>query len=148
LGCERRGANGLAVANSLTLAVRIKARIDLNSQDGQDRASSRHWRVEQFVPTRVAAPFSPQKTHLVFVTLAGMYACSSTAVTVLCIFQFPALISFHAFFISNSRKEHNHRARLGPIGIAGNWLCCLPLEDVVRRIEGCVDPAAPWVFAC
>ena len=73
---------------------------------------------------------------------------SSASATVLFIFQFPAIISFRSFFISNSRKEHDHRARLGPIGIAGNRRRCLPRDDVVRGVEGCVDPAAPWVFAC
>ena len=73
---------------------------------------------------------------------------SSASATVLFIFQFPAIISFRSFFISNSRKEHDHRARLGPIGIAGNRRRCLPWEDIVRGVKGCVDPAAPWVFAC
>src|SRR5207247_3315298 len=48
-------------------------------------------------------------------------------------------------FISNSRKEHDHRARLGPVGRAGNRLCGLPLEDVVRGVKSCVNPATPWV---
>src|SRR4051794_11007922 len=51
-------------------------------------------------------------------------------------------------FISNFGKEYDHRVRLRPIGIVRNRLCCLPLENVVRGVEGCVNPAAPWVLAC
>ena len=50
-------------------------------------------------------------------------------------------------FISNFGKEHDHRARLGPIGMARNRLCPVPLDDVVRGVEGCVNPAAPWIAA-
>src|SRR5882724_11981985 len=79
---------------------------------------------------------------------SGSRTRSSASATVLFIFQFPAIITFRSFFMSNSRKEHDHRARLGPVGIAGNRLCCLPRDDVMRGVKGCVDPAAPWVFAC
>ena len=37
---------------------------------------------------------------------------------------------------------------LDPVDMARDGLGCLPWDDVVRRLEGCVDPAAPWVFAC
>src|SRR5438067_10762730 len=72
---------------------------------------------------------------------------SSASATVLFIFQFPAIISFRSFFTLNSRKQHDHRACLGPVGTAGNRSRCLPRDDIVRRVEGCVDPAAPWRFA-
>ena len=31
--------------------------------------------------------------------------------------------------------------------MAGNRLCHLPLDDVVRGVEGCVNPAPPLIFA-
>ena len=37
---------------------------------------------------------------------------------------------------------------LGPIAVARNPFGLFPGENVVRCIEGGVDPAAPWVFAC
>ena len=83
LGRERCGANGLAVVNSLALAVRVEARIDIKSQDGQDRASSSRWNVERCIPRRVAAPFGPERTHLVFVMLARMHFIP-TLVATLC----------------------------------------------------------------
>src|SRR6267378_5742188 len=42
-------------------------------------------------------------------------------------------------------EEHDHGARLCPISVAGNRRGGLPLDDVVRRVERSVDPAAPWV---
>ena len=53
----------------------------------------------------------------------------------------------HAKFTSNSRKKHDHRARLGTVSMAGNRLCRLPLDDVVRGVQGCVNPAPPLIFA-
>src|SRR6266566_1245305 len=55
---------------------------------------------------------------------------------------------FGVWVISNFRKEHDDGARLGRIGIARNRLCDLPLKDIVREVERCVNPASPWIFAC
>jgi len=46
---------------------------------------------------------------------------------------------------SNAREQHRHRTRLGPIGMAGNRRCCLPGYDVVRGVEGSVDPSTPRI---
>jgi hypothetical protein len=53
-----------------------------------------------------------------------------------------------AFLILKPREKHNHRARLGPVDIPRNRLYRLPLDDVVRGVEGRVNPASPWIFAC
>jgi len=37
---------------------------------------------------------------------------------------------------------------LDPVDMARDGLGCIPRENVLRRLEGCVDPAAPWGFAC
>jgi hypothetical protein len=61
--------------------------------------------------------------------------------------QFTRPVLGHAKFTSNSRKEHDHRARLGTVSMAGNRFCRLPLDDVLRGVEGCVNPAPPLIFA-
>jgi hypothetical protein len=50
--------------------------------------------------------------------------------------------------ISKFAQKNNHRARLGAVDIAGNWLCYIPLEDIVRRVESGINPAAPRIFGC
>src|SRR2546428_720071 len=45
------------------------------------------------------------------------------------------------------REEDPHGARLCPIAVAHNSWGRPPLHDVVRGVEGRVDPAVPWVVA-
>ena len=47
---------------------------------------------------------------------------------------------------SNFSEEHDYGMTLDPIDVARNGLGYLPRENILRRVEGCVDPAAPLVF--
>src|SRR6478672_3274087 len=44
-------------------------------------------------------------------------------------------------------EQHDHAARFGTIAVARNRGSLLPLDDIVWRVEGSVDPAAPWMSA-
>src|SRR5262245_61991727 len=44
-------------------------------------------------------------------------------------------------------EQDHDGARLGAISMAGNEGGALPVDDVVRRVEGGVDPAAPSISA-
>lgn len=46
----------------------------------------------------------------------------------------------------DSGIERDHRAWRSPIDAARNGWGCPPFADVIGRIEGRVDPPAPWVF--
>ena len=39
--------------------------------------------------------------------------------------------------------QQHHRVGVGPVGGARDWWCAVETGDVVRRIEGRVDDAAP-----
>jgi hypothetical protein len=45
------------------------------------------------------------------------------------------------------RKEHCHRMRRNTIGFARDQGRLLPVNDIVRRLQRGVDPAAPWILA-
>jgi len=42
-------------------------------------------------------------------------------------------------------EQHHDRPRLGPIGLAENRRCRLPGDNVVRGVEGGVDPTTPGI---
>ena len=47
--------------------------------------------------------------------------------------------------LTHIREQHDHRTRPGPVNTARNRGSGLPLDDVVRCIEGGVDPSPPRI---